>query len=152
MDQRLDATIPLDLTFRDEAGRDVRLGSFFHGKSGCGAGVRYPCSRRFWQRGQRQKARSLDPGRDFEVVAFSLGRRTRRRPRRPGAGTATTARTPPTAGIFPDGRRSNIRALTTASGIATNTIRRSITPCQRDCAGDARRASALLLKNWIRAP
>src|SRR5581483_9701498 len=31
-DQKLDAQVPLDLTFRDEAGRDVRLGEYFDGK------------------------------------------------------------------------------------------------------------------------
>jgi protein SCO1/2 len=31
-DQRLDAQVPLDLMFRDEAGRSVRLGDYFDGK------------------------------------------------------------------------------------------------------------------------
>ena len=31
-DQRLDAQVPLDLPFRDEGGRDVRLGDYFKGK------------------------------------------------------------------------------------------------------------------------
>jgi protein SCO1/2 len=31
-DQRLDAQVPLELTFRDEAGRDVRLGAYVHDK------------------------------------------------------------------------------------------------------------------------
>jgi protein SCO1/2 len=31
-DQRLDAQVPLDLVFRDEAGRDVTLGEYFNGK------------------------------------------------------------------------------------------------------------------------
>jgi protein SCO1/2 len=31
-DQRLNEQVPLDLTFRDEAGKDVKLGEYFHGK------------------------------------------------------------------------------------------------------------------------
>ena len=31
-DQRVNEQVPLDLAFRDEAGRDVRLGDYFHGK------------------------------------------------------------------------------------------------------------------------
>src|SRR5436190_21412836 len=32
VDQKLNAPVPMDLVFKDEAGRDVRLGNFFHGK------------------------------------------------------------------------------------------------------------------------
>jgi protein SCO1/2 len=42
-DQKLDAQVPLDLTFRDEAGREVRLGDFFGEKPVVLALVYYKC-------------------------------------------------------------------------------------------------------------
>src|SRR5262249_48981518 len=77
IDQKLDASIPLDLLFRDEAGREVRLGSFFNGKKPVLlAPVYYRCPMLCTQIlggvASTLKAVTLDPGRDFEVVAFSF--------------------------------------------------------------------------------
>jgi protein SCO1/2 len=77
IDQRLDAQIPLDLTFRDESGSEVRLGSYFQGKKPVLlAPVYYRCPMLCTQIlggvASTLKAVSFDPGRDFEVVAFSF--------------------------------------------------------------------------------
>jgi protein SCO1 len=76
IDQKLDQQIPLNLQFRDEAGRTVPLGSFFHGKPVLLAPVYYRCPMLCTQilsgMVSALKAVSFDPGRDFEVVAFSF--------------------------------------------------------------------------------
>jgi protein SCO1 len=77
IDQRLNAQVPLDLTFRDEAGRDVPLSSFFRPqKPVILALVYYRCPMLCTQilNGVESslKAVSLDPGRDFEVLSVSF--------------------------------------------------------------------------------
>jgi protein SCO1/2 len=77
IDQKLNEQVSLDLTFRDEAGRDVPLSSFFHsGKPVILALVYYRCPMLCTQilTGVESalKAVSLDPGRDFEVVSISF--------------------------------------------------------------------------------
>ena len=77
IDQRLDQAIPLDLTFRDEFGRTVTLGSFFQpGKPVLLAPVYYRCPMLCTQIlsgvASSLKAVSLTPGKDFEIVAFSF--------------------------------------------------------------------------------
>jgi len=76
IDQRLDQQIPLSLTFRDEAGRDVPLSSFFQGKPVLLALVYYRCPMLCTQilNGVESslKAVSFTPGRDFEVLAVSF--------------------------------------------------------------------------------
>ena len=77
IDQRLDDQVPLNLTFHDEAGRDVPLSSFFHpGKPVVLALVYYRCPMLCTQilNGVESslKAVSLDPGRDFEVLSVSF--------------------------------------------------------------------------------
>ena len=76
IDQKLDQQLPLNVQFRDEAGRTVTLGSFFHGKPVLLAPVYYRCPMLCTQilNGMvgALKAVSFDPGRDFEVVAFSF--------------------------------------------------------------------------------
>lgn len=76
IDQKLDQQVPLDLMFRDEAGRPVPLSSFFHGKPVLLAPVYYRCPMLCTQIlngvAGALKAVSFDPGRDFEVVAFSF--------------------------------------------------------------------------------
>jgi len=75
-DQKLDAAVPLDVTFRDENGASVRLGKYFHGKPVILATVYYRCPMLCSQilsgivRGLRPL--SLEPGRDFEIVAVSI--------------------------------------------------------------------------------
>jgi protein SCO1/2 len=77
IDQKLDYLLPLNLTFRDEAGRDVPLSSFFHaGKPVILAPVYYRCPMLCTQilNGLESclKAVSFNPGQDFEVVAISF--------------------------------------------------------------------------------
>lgn len=76
IEQRLNATVPLDTVFHDESGGSVPLGSFFHGKPVILAPVYFTCPMLCSQilsgvvRGLRPL--SLKPGRDFEVVAISF--------------------------------------------------------------------------------
>jgi protein SCO1/2 len=77
IDQNLNAQVPLGLTFRDEAGRSVPLSSFFQPqKPIILALVYYRCPMLCTQilNGIESslKAVSLDPGRDFEVLAVSI--------------------------------------------------------------------------------
>ena len=77
IDQKLDYQIPLDVTLRDEAGRDVQLSSFFHtGKPVILAPVYYRCPMLCTQiltgLESALKAVSFNPGQDFEIVAFSF--------------------------------------------------------------------------------
>lgn len=77
IDQRLNTQVPLDLTFRDEYGRAVSLSTYFHaGKPVLLAPVYYRCPMLCTQilngLASSLKAVSFDPGKDFEVVAFSF--------------------------------------------------------------------------------
>jgi protein SCO1/2 len=76
IDQRLNTPIPLDLTFRDEAGRSLPLSTYFHGKPVLLALVYYRCPMLCTQilNGVETslKAVSLNPGQDFEVVSVSF--------------------------------------------------------------------------------
>jgi protein SCO1 len=74
--QKLDQQVPLNLEFRDEAGRPVQLSSFFHGKPVLLALVYYRCPMLCTQIlngvASSLKAVSFDPGQDFEVVSVSF--------------------------------------------------------------------------------
>jgi len=76
IEQKLDQQVPLNLVFRDEAGRPVPLSTFFHGKPVLLAPVYYRCPMLCTQIlngvASALKAVSFNPGRDFEVVAFSF--------------------------------------------------------------------------------
>ena len=76
IDQRLDQQMPLSLVFHDEAGRDVPLYSFFHGKPVILALVYYRCPMLCTQilNGIESslKAVSFTPGQDFEILAVSF--------------------------------------------------------------------------------
>ena len=77
IDQRLDQQVSLDLIFKDEAGREVPLSSFFkRGKPVILAPVYYRCPMLCTQilngLASSLKAVSLDPGKDFEIVAVSF--------------------------------------------------------------------------------
>jgi protein SCO1/2 len=77
IDQRLDQQVSLDLMFKDEAGRDVPLSSFFQrGKPVILAPVYYRCPMLCTQilngLASSLKAVSLVPGKDFEIVAVSF--------------------------------------------------------------------------------
>jgi protein SCO1/2 len=77
IDQKLDEHIPLNLVFTDEFGRQVPLSTYFQsGKPVILALVYYRCPMLCTQIltgvASSLKAVSLDPGRDFEVVAVSF--------------------------------------------------------------------------------
>ena len=77
IDQRLDSQIPLNTTFKDEAGRDVPLSTFFHdGKPVVLALVYYRCPMLCTEILNGLEAAlkiiTLSPGKDFEVVSISF--------------------------------------------------------------------------------
>ncbi|HTS61636.1 MAG TPA: SCO family protein [Candidatus Acidoferrales bacterium] len=77
IDQKLDQQIPLDLVFTDEYGKQVPLSTYFRpGKPVLLALVYYRCPMLCTQiltgTASSLKAVSLDPGKDFEVVAVSF--------------------------------------------------------------------------------
>ena len=76
IEQRLDHQVPLNLTFRDEAGRNVPLSTFFGQKPVLLALVYYQCPMLCTQilNGMETSLRavSLNPGQDFEVVSVSF--------------------------------------------------------------------------------
>jgi protein SCO1/2 len=76
IDQRLNEPVPLDLAFRDEQGRTVRLGEYFGDRPVVLALVYYECPMLCTQvlNGLVKALRvvSLDAGRDFDVVAVSF--------------------------------------------------------------------------------
>lgn len=75
-DQNLGAALPLDLVFRDEANREVRLGDLFGTKPVILGLVYYRCPVlcTLVERGLASGLRPLDlePGRDFDVVFVSI--------------------------------------------------------------------------------
>jgi protein SCO1/2 len=79
IDQRLDEQVPLDLTFRDEAGSAVQLRSYFGDKPVILSLVYYECPMlcTLVLNGLVSSLRtmSLDVGRDFEVVTLSFDAR-----------------------------------------------------------------------------
>jgi protein SCO1/2 len=79
IDQKLDAQIPLDLPFRDDAGRNVKLGDYFGKKPVVLALVYYSCPMLCTQilNGvvSSLKAVTFKPGEEFDVVAVSFDAR-----------------------------------------------------------------------------
>jgi protein SCO1/2 len=79
IDQKLNAQVPLDLTFRDEAGRTVPLGKFFQKKPVILALVYYECPMlcNMTLNGLVRSLHSitLSAGDDFELVAVSINPR-----------------------------------------------------------------------------
>jgi protein SCO1/2 len=75
-DQRLGAILPLDLPFRDETGREVRLGELFGTRPVLMAFVYHSCPMlcTLIQNGIAAglKPLKLEPGRDFDVVMVSF--------------------------------------------------------------------------------
>ena len=78
-DQRLNAQLPLDATFRDEAGRTVLLGDYFGKRPVILALVYYECPMlcTFVLNGVVKGLKPLksDPGREFDVVVISFNPR-----------------------------------------------------------------------------
>jgi protein SCO1/2 len=79
IEQKLDAQVPLDLPFRDDAGRDVKLGDYFGKRPVVLALVYYSCPMLCTQilNGMVSSLRvvSFNPGEDFDVVAVSFDAR-----------------------------------------------------------------------------
>src|SRR5205823_5568409 len=76
VDQKLNAPIPKDLLFKDESGRDVRIGDFFHGKPVILTLVYYECPM-LCSMTLNGLVKSLRPlaftiGDEFEVVTVSF--------------------------------------------------------------------------------
>jgi len=78
-EQRLDEQVPLDLDFRDEAGRTVKLGDYFHGRPVILALVYYDCPMLCNQvlngLAHSLKTLSFDAGKEFQVVVVSFNPR-----------------------------------------------------------------------------
>jgi protein SCO1/2 len=77
IDQKLDYQVPLDVTFRDEAGRDVPLSTFFQTKKPVILALVYYrcpmlCTQILTGLESGLKAVSLNPGQDFEIVSLSF--------------------------------------------------------------------------------
>jgi len=76
IDQKIGQQLPLDLTFKNEVGREVRLGEFFTGRPVVLALAYYDCPMLCTQvlNGMTAalKTLSFDAGRDFEVVVVSI--------------------------------------------------------------------------------
>jgi len=76
LEQKLNQQVPLDLSFRDDAGRQLPLSNYFGGKPVILALVYYQCPMLCTQilNGLVMSLRgmSLESGRDFEVVAVSI--------------------------------------------------------------------------------
>ena len=124
IEQKLDQQVPLDLVFRDEFGRSVPLSTYFNGnKPVLLAPVYYTCPMlcNLVLNGVETSLRaiSLDPGRDFEVVAFSFDHRdTPEVASRKRANYLQRYRRPNTANgwHFLTGDEASIQALTAAIG------------------------------------
>jgi len=122
-DQRLDEQLPLDMPFKDEEGRDVRLGAFFGQRPVILAFVYYECPMLCTQvlNGLTTSLTVLDErvGREFDVVAVSFD------PRETpvvanGKKKAYTDRYKRPASVggwhFLTGSEASIKALTDAAG------------------------------------
>jgi protein SCO1 len=124
IDQKLDEQIPLDLVFKDEAGRNVPFSNFFSkGKPVVLALVYYRCPMLCTQiltgLESTLKAVTFNPGKDFEVVAVSFDPKDT--PELAAAKKQTYLRRyarPNTANgwHFLTGDEKNIKALTDAVG------------------------------------
>lgn len=82
LEQKLNAQVPLDAVFRDEHGKPVKLGSFFHdGKPVILALAYYECPNlcTLVLNGVLQTAQDLkfDAGKDYEIVVVSFDARER---------------------------------------------------------------------------
>lgn len=78
-DQRLDEQVPLDLAFRDEGGKTIRLGDYFNRKPVILALVYYQCPMLCNQElnglAGALKALSFEAGKEFEIVVVSFNPR-----------------------------------------------------------------------------
>jgi protein SCO1/2 len=81
IDQKLDSKLPLDARFRDEAGRDVRLGDYFGKRPVVLALAYYDCPMLCTQilNGMVRALKTLtfEPGQEYDVVVVSFDPRER---------------------------------------------------------------------------
>lgn len=122
-EQRLDQAVPLDLTFRDEAGKDVRLGEYFGTRPVILSLVYYECPMlcTLVLNGMVSalRAMNLEPGKDFDIVTVSFDPREK-----PELAAAKKKRyleeykreKAPTAWHFLTGDEEQIRKLTESVG------------------------------------
>ena len=79
LDQKLDAQVPLDLPFKDETGKAIKLGDYFGKRPVILAPVYYECPMLCTEilNGlvRSLKAVTFNPGQEFEVVVFSFDAR-----------------------------------------------------------------------------
>lgn len=118
----LNASIPLDLPFRDETGREVKLGDYFGQKPVVLAFVYFDCPMLCDQVQQgvvgSLRMLSFNPGRDYEVVFVSFDDRdTPEKAARKKATVLSHFRRPETANgwHFLTGSRESIEAATRAA-------------------------------------
>ncbi len=124
IDQRLDQQVPLDLMFKDEAGRDVPLSSFFkRGKPVILAPVYYRCPMLCTQilngLASSLKAVSLDPGQGFRSRRRQLRSQGHAGDRRQQEADVPAALRPANTANgwhLLTGDQANIKALTDAVG------------------------------------
>jgi protein SCO1/2 len=125
IEQRLDREIPLDAAFRDEGGREVRLGDYFGERAVILVPAYYTC-RTLCNQVLRGLAGALDDvdleiGRDFEVVTVSFDPRdTAEAARASKRGTLERYRRPGAAGAwhFLTGDEAAARELFDAVGFS----------------------------------
>ncbi len=123
IDQNLDVPLPLSLAFRDEAGRDVRLGDFFGKRPVVLALVYYNCPMLCTQVlsgliGSLNTI-SLEAGRDFDVVLVSFDARETPETARASKEAYLSRYKHPASDLgwhFLTGREPEIRALAQAAG------------------------------------
>jgi protein SCO1/2 len=123
-EQRLNEKAPLDLAFRDETGREVTLGEYFHRKPVVLALVYYECPMLCTMvlNGVVRSVRAmpLQAGKDYEIVAVSidpaegpeLAARKKKEYVREGSGRSAAG------WHFLTGREESIRALAGAVGFS----------------------------------
>jgi protein SCO1/2 len=123
LDQRLDAQVPLDATFVDDHGRDVKLGDYFHGKPVVLVLAYYDCPMLCTEvlngAVSSLQTLSLDAGTDFEfvVVSFNPGETpAQARAKKAGYLPRYGRRGGEIGFHFLTGRPDAIRRLTTAIG------------------------------------
>ena len=123
VDQRLNAQLPLEARFLDEAGQSVRLGEYFRGKPVVLALVYYQCpmlcNMEMTGLAESLKKVPMQPGRDFQFVAISFDQRDT--PALAAVKKATVIKTYGRAGVeggmhFLTGRDAEIKQVTDAAG------------------------------------
>ncbi|MGH7176033.1 MAG: SCO family protein [Tepidisphaeraceae bacterium] len=123
IDQKLDAQVPLDLVFRDEQGRDVRIGDLMTGRPVVLALVYYQCPMLCTlvlnDMTRAMNAIPLTVGKDFDVITVSFDARETpklARDKKIQYVRAYNRHESAAAWHFLTGEESSIRALTDAVG------------------------------------